>query len=135
LPSIQTTENTAPTIPLRPGQLERHTHNYNPPRHHQPLCRLGYQGRHVDRRSASPAPQHRVPSPPGHGRAGHASRPGATSGAGQPSIHKTPRVHRWLVRHPRVLHARRRPPDAAWWSTGSPCSPHASSSVTGLAPH
>ncbi|MEH3086485.1 MAG: IS630 family transposase [Xylophilus ampelinus] len=37
-PSIQAQSDTAPAIPMRPGQLKLHAHNLHPPRHERSLC-------------------------------------------------------------------------------------------------
>jgi hypothetical protein len=54
-PSIQATEGTAPVVPMRPGQPERHTHRRCAPRHARSLRRARREGRHRRRRGARAA--------------------------------------------------------------------------------
>ena len=37
-PSIQSLADTAPAVPMRPGQPERHNARLHPPQHGRPLC-------------------------------------------------------------------------------------------------
>ena len=48
---VQALDRTAPMLPMLPGVPERRTHDYTPPRHHQPVRRPG-RG-HAARSSAS----------------------------------------------------------------------------------
>ena len=112
-PQIQATEGTAPVLPLRPGQPEQHTHDYV--RHGTRdlfaaldvkagtvIGELHHRHRSVEfrhfldtiDRSTPPALElHLI--------------------LDNSSIHKTPLIHRWLVRHPRVrLHFT--PTSASW---------------------
>ncbi len=112
-PSIQATEDKAPAFPMRPGQLERHTHDYI--RHGTTdlfaalNVKAGTVIGEVHRRHRSVEFRHFL----------------ATVDAATPpefdlhlvldnaSTHKSPPIHRWLVRHPRV-HLHFTPTSASW---------------------
>ena len=82
-PSIQARTDTAPAFPMRPGQLERHTHDYLRHGTTDLFAALDGQGRHRHRRGPPAAPQCGVSSLPADGRACYAGRVRAASGAGQ----------------------------------------------------
>ncbi|MBB3105507.1 hypothetical protein FHR87_003950 [Azomonas macrocytogenes] len=112
-PSIQAIEDTAPPIPMRPGQLEQHTHDYLRHGTTDLFAALNIQAGtvigEVHRRHRSLEFRHFL----------------ATIEQATPpelelhlvldnsSIHKTPLIHRWLVRHPRV-HLHFTPTSASW---------------------
>jgi len=112
-PSIQATEGTAPVQPMRPGQLERHTHDYV---RHGTMdlfaaldVRSGTVIGEVHRRHRSVEFRHFLATverstPPGLEL--HLVLDNA-------STHKTPLIHRWLVRHPRV-HLHFTPTSSSW---------------------
>lgn len=112
-PSIQATSETAPAIPMRPGQLERHTHDYV--RHGTTdlfaaldikagtvIGELHHRHRSVDFRHFLATVEQATPME----FELHLVLDNA-------SIHKTPLVQRWLVRHPRV-HLHFTPTSASW---------------------
>lgn len=112
-PQIQATEGTAPVLPLRPGQPEQHTHDYLRHGTRDLFAALDVRAgtvigelhpRHRSRefrhflatveRQAPPALElHLI--------------------LDNSAIHKTPLVHRWLLRHPRV-HLHFTPTSASW---------------------
>lgn len=112
-PSIQATEGTAPVVPMRPGQPEQQTHDYI--RHGTTDLfaaldvKAGTVIGEVHRRHRSREFRHFLD----------------TIDANTPaeldlhlildnhSIHKTPLVRRWLLRHPRV-HLHFTPTSASW---------------------
>ena len=112
-PQIQATEGTAPVMPLRPGQPERHSHDYVRHGTRDLFAALDVQAgtvigelhrRHrsvefrkfldtVDANTPADLDLHLI--------------------LDNSSIHTTPLVHRWLLRHPRVtLHFT--PTSASW---------------------
>jgi transposase len=112
-PQIQATEGTAPISPMRPGQVERHTHDYV--RHGTRdlfaaldvragtvIGELRHRHRSVEfRKFLDTVDAHTPPELALHLVLDNSS------------IHKTPLVHRWLVKHPRVqLHFT--PTSASW---------------------
>ncbi|WP_183168304.1 IS630 family transposase [Azomonas macrocytogenes] len=112
-PSIQALEDTAPAIPMRPGQLERHTHDYL--RHGTTDLfaaldiKAGTVIGEVHRRHRSLEFRHFLAT------VEQATPPELELHLvlDNSSIHKTPLVQRWLVRHPRVqLHFT--PTSASW---------------------
>jgi len=99
--SIQALDRTQPSLPMRPGQVERRTHDYK--RHGvtdlfaalniatgQVLHQTRPQHRAVEFRRFLDAIDAAVPD----GLAVHVVLDNA-------STHKTPAIHRWLLRHPR----------------------------------
>jgi transposase len=112
-PQIQATEGTAPIVPMRPGQVERHSHDY---------IRHGT-------RDLFAALDVRAGTVVGALHRRHRSREFrqflGTIEAETPSelalhlildnssTHKTPLIHRWLARHPRV-HLHFTPTSASW---------------------
>lgn len=112
-PSIQAIEGTAPVLPMRPGQLERHTHDYI--RHGTTDLfaaldvRAGTVIGEVHRRHRSVDFRHFLTTVERSTPAGfdlHLVLDNA-------STHKTPLVQRWLVRHPRV-HLHFTPTSSSW---------------------
>ena len=112
-PSIQALEGTAPVLPMRPGQLERHTHDYI--RHGTTDLfaaldvRAGTVIGEVHRRHRSVDFRHFLAKVERSTPAGlelHLVLDNA-------SIHKTPLIQRWLVRHPRV-HLHFTPTSSSW---------------------
>lgn len=112
-PSIQATEGTAPVLPMRPGQLERHTHDYI--RHGTTdlfaaldvragtvIGEVHRRHRSVDFRHFLATVEHSTPA----GFDLHLVLDNA-------SIHKTPLIQRWLLRHPRV-HLHFTPTSSSW---------------------
>lgn len=101
-PSIQATSDTAPAVPMRPGQVERHTHDYI--RHGTTDLfaaldiKAGTVIGEVHRRHRSIEFRHFL-------RTVERATPAALAlhlVVDNASIHKTPLIHRWLMRHPRV---------------------------------
>lgn len=112
-PSIQAIEGTAPVLPMRPGQLERHTHDYV--RHGTTDLfaaldvRAGTVIGEVHRRHRSVDFRHFLATVERSTPAGldlHLVLDNA-------STHKTPLIHRWLLRHPRV-HLHFTPTSSSW---------------------
>lgn len=112
-PSIQATEGTAPVLPMRPGQLERHTHDYV--RHGTTDLfaaldvRAGTVIGEVHRRHRSVDFRHFLATVERSTPAGlelHLVLDNA-------STHKTPLIQRWLLRHPRV-HLHFTPTSSSW---------------------
>lgn len=112
-PSIQAIEDTAPVLPMRPGQLERHTHDYL--RHGTTDLfaaldiKTGAVIGEVHRRHRSIDFRHFLATvdqatPPEFDL--HLVLDNA-------STHKTPLIHRWLLRHPRV-HLHFTPTSSSW---------------------
>lgn len=112
-PQIQATEGTTPVLPLRPGQPEQHSHDYI--RHGTRdlfaaldvragtvIGELHHRHRSVEFRQFLDTVE--------------ATTPAALELhliLDNSSIHKTPLIHRWLLRHPRVvLHFT--PTSASW---------------------
>jgi len=112
-PQIQATAGTAPVLPLRPGQVERHTHDYV--RHG---TRDLFAALDVKAGTVIGEVRHRH-------RSVEFRKFLDTVDANTPpeldlhlildnsSIHKTPLIHRWLVKHPRV-HLHFTPTSASW---------------------
>jgi len=112
-PQIQATEGTAPVLPMRPGQVERHTHDYV--RHGTRdlfaaldvkagtvIGALRHRHRSVEfRKFLDTIDAHTPPELDLHLILDNAS------------THKTPLIHRWLLRHPRV-HLHFTPTSASW---------------------
>lgn len=112
-PQIQATEGTTPALPLRPGQPEQHSHDYL--RHGTRdlfaaldvragtvIGELHHRHRSVEFRKFLDTVD--------------ASTPPALDLhliLDNSSIHKTPGIHRWLLRHPRV-HLHFTPTSASW---------------------
>jgi transposase len=98
---IQALDRTAPMLPLRPGQVERHTHGYAQHGTTSLFRRSRGRVRPGDRRVSPAPPLGRVPHLPRHGRDERAA------GARDPVIldnygtHKTALIHLWLAKHPR----------------------------------
>lgn len=112
-PQIQATEGTAPVVPMQPGQPERHTHDYI--RHGTRDLfaaldvRAGTVIGEVHHRHRSTEFRHFLDTVDRHTPTDldlHLILDNA-------SIHKTPLVHRWLLRHPRV-HLHFTPTSASW---------------------
>lgn len=112
-PQIQATEGTAPVLPLRPGQPERHTHDYI--RHGTTdlfaaldvkagtvIGELHHRHRSTEfKKFLETVEKNTPPELDLHLVLDNAS------------THKTPLIHRWLLRHPRVrLHFT--PTSASW---------------------
>jgi len=112
-PSIQATSDTAPAIPMRPDQVERHSHDYI--RHGTTDLfaaldvRAGTVIGEVHRRHRSSEFRHFLTT------VDHATPPELDLHLilDNASIHKTPLVHRWLLRHPRV-HLHFTPTSTSW---------------------
>jgi transposase len=112
-PSIQATSDTAPAIPMRPGQVERHSHDYI--RHGTTDLfaaldvKAGTVIAEVHRRHRSVEFRHFLTT------VEHATAPDLELHLvlDNSSIHKTPLVHRWLIRHPRV-HLHFTPTSTSW---------------------
>jgi len=112
-PQIQATEGTTPVLPMRPGQPEQHSHDYV--RHG---TRDLFAALDVKAGTVIGELHHRH-------RSVEFRRFLDTVNATTPlaldlhlvldnsSIHKTPLIHRWLVRHPRV-HLHFTPTSASW---------------------
>ena len=101
-PSIAARSDTAPAVPMCPGQPERHTHDYV--RHGTTDLfaaldvKAGTVIGEVHRRHRSVEFRHFLATV-------HAATPAELDlhlVLDNASIHKTPLIHRWLVRHPRV---------------------------------
>jgi transposase len=112
-PQIQATEGTAPVLPMRPGQPEQHAHDYL--RHGTRdlfaaldvkagtvIGELRHRHRSVEFRKFLDAVEKTTPPE----LELHLILDNS-------SIHKTPLVHRWLLRHPRV-HLHFTPTSASW---------------------
>ena len=112
-PTIQAISDTAPAIPMRPGQLERHTHDYV--RHGTTDLfaaldvKAGTVIGEVHRRHRSVEFRHFLQT------VEQATAPQFDLHLvlDNSSIHKTPLIQRWLVRHPRV-HLHFTPNSASW---------------------
>jgi transposase len=112
-PQIQATEGTTPVLPLRPGQPEQHSHDYI--RHGTRdlfaaldvragtvIGELHHRHRSVEfRKFLDTIDAHTPPELDLHLILDNSS------------IHKTPLIHRWLLRHPRV-HLHFTPTSASW---------------------
>lgn len=112
-PSVQATQGTAPVMPMLPGQIERHTHDYL--RHGTTdlfaaldilagtvIGEVHRRHRSIDfRHFLNTIEQSTPPELDLHLVLDNSS------------IHKTPLVHRWLLRHPRV-HLHFTPTSASW---------------------
>lgn len=112
-PQIQATEGTAPVLPMRPGQPEQHTHDYirhgtrdlfaaldvktgtviGEVRHRHRSTEFRKFLDTVERNTPAELELHLI--------------------LDNSSIHKTPLIHRWLLRHPRV-HLHFTPTSASW---------------------
>jgi len=112
-PQIQATEGTAPVLPMTPGQPERHTHDYL--RHGTRdlfaaldvkagtvIGELHHRHRSKEFRQFLETVDHNTPPE----LELHLILDNS-------AIHKTPLIHRWLVRHPRV-HLHFTPTSASW---------------------
>lgn len=112
-PQIQATEGTAPVLPMRPGQVEQHTHDYV--RHGTRdlfaaldvragtvIGELHHRHRSVEFRKFLGTVEENTPAE----FELHLILDNS-------STHKTPLIHRWLVRHPRV-HLHFTPTSASW---------------------
>jgi transposase/transcriptional regulator with XRE-family HTH domain len=112
-PQIQATMGTAPVLPMRPGQPERHTHDYVRHGTRDLGAALDIQrGRvigEVHQRHRSREFRHFLDT------VDRATPPAFELHIilDNSSIHKTPLIHRWLVRHPRV-HLHFTPTSASW---------------------
>jgi transposase len=112
-PQIQATEGTAPVLPMRPGQVERHTHDYVRHGTRDLFAALDVRAgtvigdvrhRHRSvqfRKFLDTVDHHTPPELDLHLILDNSS------------IHKTPLIHRWLVKHPRV-HLHFTPTSASW---------------------
>lgn len=112
-PSIQAIEGTAPMLPMRPGQLERHTHDYIPHGTTDLFAALDVRAGtvigEVHRRHRSVDFRHFLATVERSTLAGldlHLVLDNA-------STHKTSLIQRWLVRHPRV-HLHFTPTSSSW---------------------
>lgn len=112
-PTIQANSDTAPAVPMRPGQLERHTHDYV--RHGTTDLfaaldvKAGTVIGEVHRRHRSTEFRHFL-------RTVEQATPPPLDlhlVLDNSSIHKTPLIQRWLVRHPRV-HLHFTPTSSSW---------------------
>jgi hypothetical protein len=65
---IQALDRTAPLLPMRPGQIERRTHDYARHGNHQSVRRARYQDRQSHRPDPATASLHGVPQLPRHHR-------------------------------------------------------------------
>ena len=112
-PQIQATEGTVPVVPMQPGQPEQHTHDYI--RHGTRdlfaaldiqagtvIGELHHRHRSAEFRHFLDTIEHATPAD----LALHLVLDNS-------SIHKTPLIHRWLLRHPRV-HLHFTPTAASW---------------------
>jgi transposase len=112
-PQIQATEGTTPVLPMRPGQPEQHSHDYI--RHGTRdlfaaldvkagtvIGELRHRHRSVEFRKFLDTVDANTPPELGL----HLILDNA-------GIHKTPLIHRWLLRHPRV-HLHCTPTSASW---------------------
>lgn len=112
-PQIQATEGTVPVLPMRPGQPEQHTHDYL--RHGTRdlfaaldvkagtvIGEVRHRHRSLEFRKFLDAVEKNAPA-----------ELELHLVLDNSSIHKTPLVHRWLVRHPRV-HLHFTPTSASW---------------------
>jgi transposase len=112
-PQIQATEGTAPVLPMRPGQPEQHTHDYV--RHGTRdlfaaldvkagtvIAELRHRHRSLEFRKFLDAVDQNTPAE----LELHLILDNS-------SIHKTPLIRRWLLRHPRV-HLHFTPTSASW---------------------
>ena len=108
--SIQALDRTRPSLPMRPGQVERRTHDYVAPRRHRPV--RGVERRH--RPGRAPAPDHAIGPSSSSSSSTPSTPPSPTDLAvhvvlDNPRTHKTPAVHRLAAAPPPVhvpLHAR-----------------------------
>src|SRR3989454_4092556 len=125
---IQALDRTQPVLPMRPGQVERRTHDYT--RHGTTSL---FAARNVKTGKVIGEFHHR------HRAAEFRRFLDTIEAAVPPSLdvhvildnygtHKTPLIHRWLVRHPRyhVHFPRRAPRGSTWSSAGSRRSPTSS---------
>ena len=112
-PQIQANQGTAPVLPMRPGQPEQHTHDYI--RHGTRdlfaaldvkagtvIAQLRHRHRSVEFRKFLDAVDQNTPS-----------ELDLHLILDNSSIHKTPLIHRWLLRHPRV-HLHFTPTSSSW---------------------
>ncbi len=112
-PQIQATEGTAPVLPMRPGQPEQHTHDYI--RHGTRdlfaaldvkagtvIGELRHRHRSVEFRKFLDTVEKNTPA-----------KLDLHLILDNSSIHKTPLIQRWLLRHPRV-HLHFTPTSASW---------------------
>lgn len=112
-PQIQATEGTTPVLPMRPGQPEQHSHDYI--RHGTRdlfaaldvkagtiIGELRHRHRSVEFRKFLDTVEKNTPA-----------ELDLHLILDNSSIHKTPLIHRWLLRHPRV-HLHFTPTSASW---------------------
>jgi transposase len=135
-PQIQARGRTAPVLPLRPGQVERHTHDYV---RHGTTDLFAALDVKTGKVIGACRPRHRA-------REFRAFRDRIDRGVpsdldvhlvlDNAAIHKTPLIRRWLAKRPRY-HLRAttcasrplRAPGSTWSRPGSPCSPPANSAA------
>jgi transposase len=112
-PQIQAVEGTAAVLPLRPGQPEQHTHDYIRHGTRDLFAALDVKAGTV---IAEMRHRHRSTEFRKFLDAVEKSTPAELDLhliLDNSSIHKTPLIHRWLVRHPRV-HLHFTPNSASW---------------------
>ena len=112
-PSIQAIEGTAPMLPIRPGQLERHTHDYVPHGTTDLFAALDVRAGtvigEVHRRHRSDDFRHFLATV----ERSTPARLDLHLVLDNASTHKTSLIQRWLVRHPRV-HLHFTPTSSSW---------------------
>ena len=108
---IQALDRTQPLLPLRPGQAERRTHDYQAPRHDLAVRRARCRRRQRDRALLPTPPGARVPPLPRHHRRQRAGRPRGPRRARQrrqPQDQADPRLVRQETSLARAFHADQR---------------------------
>ena len=98
---IQALDRTQPMLPLRPGQVERHTHDYERHGTTSLFAALNVATGRGHPAGAGAPYRGRLPGLPAPGRA-RLSRPELHVVLDNVSTHKTPAVRAWLARHPRI---------------------------------
>jgi Homeodomain-like domain len=105
---IQALDRTAPMLPMKPGQVERHTHDYKQ-RHHASLRRSRSSHRQGDHTDPYPPHGRGLPCVPGRGRAslsrwrprGRARQRQLPQDAGHPRMARSPSEGQLPLSRPR----------------------------------
>ena len=109
---IQALDRSQPLLPMRPGQVERRTHDYRRHGTTSLFAAFDTQSGSRDRPTASPASGDRVPEVPGHDRRrGARATWTSISSWTTTRTHKTALIQRWLAKRPALssaLHAQGR---------------------------
>ena len=111
---IQALDRTQPLLPMRPGQVERHTHDYTQPRHHLAVCGPRHRHGRGDRPLLSQASLERVPQVPRPDRGSCSRRTRDVHLVmDNYATHKTGLIRDWLAKRPR-WHVHFTPTSASW---------------------